>query len=97
MRQQMRRKYPCVYCAGTGEGYCPCCGEDKECEQCEGTGIDSDKVDIEAFRSECDRLFTQSSWDYLEDGITAGRCGGDLVGEAQWTVRYDDFLKKGPQ
>lgn len=93
----MRRKYECIGCYGTGAVACPCCGEEAECEQCDGTGIDADKVDIEAFRSECDRLFTLASWDYLEDELIAGRCGGDVVGEVQWTVRYDDFLKKGPQ
>lgn len=67
--------YTCTDCSGIGESECFECGQDRECEACDGTGLDSDQLDIAAYQAANRRMMAEarSSDSLKEHGVTVGR------------------------
>ena len=92
--------YTCPECDGSGEIECVACGADCECDHCEGTGWDSDQVDVRAFLA-AERALHQTmreaglsilTHEWIDDGTRLGRDGGEYG-----RVAVADYLidKKG--
>lgn len=87
--------YNCPSCGGDGDSICDCCGSETECEECDGTGWDSEQIDIDAFKAACDELREKviasgrqvGTYEWIEGGVRLGRSAGDLGG-----VRASDFI-----
>jgi hypothetical protein len=78
-------KYPCPDCGGWRVVECDCCGNEQDCEECKGTGLDPDRIDVEAYEADCAAMHKSgggSSWS-LQDKqhMTIGRTNerGDKV------------------
>jgi len=41
--------YACPECQGTCEVECDCCGSTISCDECDGSGLDAEKIDVPAF------------------------------------------------
>jgi len=94
----MKNKYACVECDGTGETVCDCCDSDIECDDCGGTGVNSDMIDIDRWEEAEGALQEEFgvTWDWIEGDEVIGRQGanrvdGSLVGARG--IRYADYLK----
>lgn len=85
----MKNEFECYSCYGSGEAECPHCNQDMTCEECDGSGLDSERIDIAAFQSAAESLFEEekTSWAAVEDGAYVGRTNGKR------TVYYRDFAK----
>jgi RecJ-like exonuclease len=81
----------CPECDGYGEVVCSECDSEHECDACNGTGLDFEKVDIEAFQEATKKAFagTTASWELIEDDVWVGREGDNGA-----KVYYRDFLRK---
>ncbi len=78
----MKSKYPCPECDGDGEVECCECGSDKDCEACDGSGIDTEKINVKAYNAACHDAFKKSkrgSWDVVENRLLIGRTDGKAV------------------
>lgn len=66
----------CPVCRGTGCAACPECGHTVNCRACEGTGWDSDVIDLARWLpAERDFQHThQVTYDWIFDGQVVGRC-----------------------
>lgn len=94
----MNKPFACGRCFGSGSCSCDSCGGDTDCDECQGTGIDLDKVDYAAFRSAVRPLWKKhggAAWDLVENGEVVGRAGGELGKPPAWQVRYADFPPEG--
>lgn len=92
----MKYQYPCPVCGGGGMIVCDCCGNDTDCDDCDASGLDVARVDVEKFNEAekaARKLHDSSSWSLMENGIAVGRCGGILGAPPVWSLRYDDFLR----
>lgn len=87
--------YNCPHCDG-GTATCECCGNECECEECDGTGWDSDVVDVTAFKA-AEATLTEKmkaagrhvlTYEWIEGGKRLGRNGGEFG-----RVAVADFLR----
>lgn len=77
--------YECLDCNGDGESVCRCCGNEGDCADCEGSGLDPGCVDIKAYRAATDALTRKMidagcvvlTWAWIENGVWLGRDGGE--------------------
>lgn len=82
--------YQCKECDGEGNYDCPHCGQDMQCEECEGFGLDADVVDIKAWNAALSKAVSDnhksSSWD-LRDRH------GNVIGRQSdnWKLYYASF------
>lgn len=53
----MKIKFACPECKGRKEVQCCECGSDIECEACNGSGLDTDIIDVQAFNAACREAF----------------------------------------
>jgi len=94
----MTNNYECPDCDGCGVSKCECCQHERTCEECHGTGIDADKVNIDAFKAaqkDLVRAYGGASWAIKENGLTVGRASGRATVLPDWTLRYADFPPEG--
>lgn len=47
----MVEKVTCLKCEGEGEQFCPCCGQNMDCDQCNGSTAISALRELEALRA----------------------------------------------
>lgn len=83
--------YECPECDGSGWTECEWCGHEEECQACDGTGLDGDKIDLAAFVLAEDELAMRGgamTWEWAEGEKELGRQNG--VGR----VAYADFKVK---
>ncbi len=81
----------CQNCDGTGEVECECCGGNTACDECDGSGLDADRIDVAAFSKAHDELLRDShcTWGLRGDeGKVIGRCND------HGKIRYGDFAKE---
>jgi len=83
-------EHKCHNCDGYGEIVCSECDSEHECVECSGTGIDPEKVNLEAFNEATKKAFAgcTSSWEIIENDVWIGR-----QGENGAKVYYRDFLR----
>lgn len=87
--------YNCPACNGDGDVECQCCGCETECDECDGTGWDPEKIDIEAFKKAetalNKRVFGSGAmagtYEWIENGVRLGRTSKNCG-----SVRASDFL-----
>ena len=83
----MNNPYACEFCS-YGTATCDCCGSDIDCEECEGTGLNDDLIDVEAFNNACDAAFVSvPSWAWIENKAWLGRASNTVK------VAYEDFKR----
>lgn len=95
----MRRSYDCPACLGGGEATCECCDSDIKCTRCNGTGINRDAVDLDAFEkaeSAKRKEHGGGSWSIVEDREVVGRQGGGTLVTPAWKLYYRDCEKINP-
>lgn len=89
-------QYPCPDCFGSGETECDCCGAESCCEACDGSGIDTERIDLKAFNTNAEEKAREhggTSWEIVENRVYVGRQGGSLGNPPAWQLFYRDFLR----
>ena len=93
----MTNNYECPDCDGWGVSECRSCGHEHTCEECHGTGVNSDTVSVVAFfaaQKANVRAHGGASWALTENGLVVGRQGGRAAVPV-WSLRYADFPTDG--
>lgn len=79
----------CPECDGDGVVMCDCCDSEKDCEICNGEGIDPAALDLDKFNEAARTLFHGNSpdgtWELIENKIWVGRTNGKA------NIYYRDF------
>lgn len=83
----MDNPYRCGGCDGTGEMECHACQHEVTCDECHGSGLDDDAIDVTAFQNACRERLAGGSWALLEGDQIAGRTDGTTQ------VRYSEFAR----
>lgn len=83
-----RKPYACPECRGNVEVRCYHCGGDMDCEACDGTGLDAEKIDLEAWDRETRRKGMTK--ELVEDGVYVGRA--NMNGTEK--LYYRDYERK---
>ena len=71
----MTKKYQCLECRGRCEVECECCGSIVDCDECDGSGLNPEVIDIVAFRkAEADLLQRHGgTCALIQNGVEIGR------------------------
>lgn len=88
--------FVCPECDGEGEVECCCCDNETECEACNGTGLDDDRIDVAAFTAAVNELHEGApvgvpmSWEWIDPATGAWLGRESPAGR----VAYADFARK---
>ena len=55
-------EFKCPECMGAGEVVCGQCDCEHECDSCDGEGVDTERVDLPAFKAACVKAFENEIW-----------------------------------
>ena len=71
---------------------CECCGQETDCEECDGTGLNDALLDVKAFNEAADELFRESgmTWLWVENNTALGRAS------RKGRVAYADYARTKP-
>jgi hypothetical protein len=85
--------YACPGCSGYRVIECYACGQETECDECRGSGLDSSRIDVNAFQAAAEVLQDEEgcTWSWVEGGVVLGRRN-----KAR-TLAYADFLRPGKE
>lgn len=77
----------CPTCEGSREDECPHCGQDMECEDCDGTGFNSELFDLDAWQTKRNE-FIRTHRKYCDLIVKGSLCGiQSKDGTAQLSIR----------
>lgn len=76
MNVGVQNPYACPKCNGTGVEECYHCGQDMDCESCDGSKLDGSKLDMDAYNLAINKLLVASGHrcprPWVEDGVQLG-------------------------
>lgn len=87
--KMLKGKHTCRTCKGWKVTQCGCCGEERDCEDCEGTGLNAVLVDIERWKKaehEFHKSATGATWDWMVERVCVGRTSDNKTG-----IKFSDF------
>jgi hypothetical protein len=91
-------QFACPDCGGSGVAECRECGRDVDCDVCDGSGLDPDKIDLAAWLAADDAFIRRhgTSWAWIVRGEWLGRMSPS--GEALSYRRFalDESLRLPP-
>ncbi len=89
----MKMLFACPECRGQKEVECCECGSTVECDECNGSGLDNEIIDVKAFEAACHEAFNvpllkwkkgskkkrppTATWALVENGTIIGRTNGE--------------------
>lgn len=75
----IKSEFSCPECHGSGVMLCRCCDSELDCESCDGSKLDVDRIDVEAYEIACEAMRSsvdgnrRGQWDWIEGGKWLGR------------------------